>query len=418
MNVLVIGNGAREHAMCWKLRSSRELTALYCAPGNPGTERVAQNVPIAMDDIVGLAEFARSRKIDLTIVGPELPLSLGISDAFAARGLRIFGPSQEAARIEASKSFAKEVMQGAGVSTAACKVFSDRQSAEAYLAKVQPPIVLKADGLAAGKGVFVCLSRSDVAEGLEQLFGVLKIQRMVAEDYMSGHEVSYIVATDGERVVPLASSHDYKRLLDNHEGPNTGGMGSVSPTPSLSPELEKRALSEVIYPVLAEMRRRGAPFRGFLYAGLMVGEEGGIKVLEFNARLGDPETQVIMRRMEGDFLELCHALSDPAGKAPLPPMTWSSDAAVCIVAASAGYPGTVQQGDEITGIEFGEMLPQGAVFYAGIKRNDAGKLVTSGGRVLSATATGATVAEAASRAYKVCDMIQFKGRQVRRDIGR
>jgi len=418
MNVLVIGNGAREHALCWKLRGSRSLTALYCAPGNPGTERLAQNVSIAVDDIVGLAEFARSRKIDLTIVGPELPLSLGIADAFQARGLRIFGPSQEAARIEASKSFAKEVMLGAGVATAACKIFSDRASAAEHLAKSQLPIVLKADGLASGKGVFVCFSRAETEEALEQLFGVLKIQRLVIEDHIQGREVSYMVATDGERAVPLASSHDYKRLLDNHEGPNTGGMGSVSPTPALPPEIEDRVLSEVIYPVLAEMRKRGTPFRGFLYAGLMVGDEGGIKVLEFNARLGDPETQVIMRRMESDFLELCYALSDPTGKAELPPISWSKDAAVCIVAAAGGYPGTLQLGEEITGIEFAEMMPQGAVFLAGVQRTDNNRLVTAGGRVLSATAIGPTVAEAASRAYKVCDMIQFKGRQVRRDIGR
>ncbi|MBX7139433.1 MAG: phosphoribosylamine--glycine ligase [Oligoflexia bacterium] len=434
MNVLVIGSGAREHALCWKLRQSKRVRGLFCAPGNPGTSGLAKNVQIPVDDIEGLVAFAQERQIDLTIVGPELPLSLGVVDAFQARGLKIFGPSRAAAQLESSKAFAKEIMGAAKVRTARAEIFTDRRATEAYVAAQPLPLVMKADGLASGKGVVVCHSKEEVAEGLRHLFAVIKTDRVIVEEFLHGREASFIVATDGTRVVPLAASHDYKRLLDANQGPNTGGMGSVSPTPVLDEGMQEKALQDVIAPVLSEMRKRGTKFQGFLYAGLMVSPAGKISVLEFNARLGDPETQVIMRRMKGDLCDLLAALADPSGSAPLPLITWSEEAAVCVVLASAGYPESPVAGDEITGLELVEMVPGAIVFHAGteiagksqssranVRQGSGevtGQVVTNGGRVLSVTAVGGSVSSAAAQAYKVCDIIQFKGRQLRRDIGR
>lgn len=422
MRVLVIGSGGREHAICWRLRRSPRISALFCAPGNPGVAEVAECLPLAVDDLDGLAHFAEREKIDLTIVGPEFPLSLGIVDRFRAQGLRIFGPTQAAARIEASKSFAKEIMTAAGVPTAGHRVFTDGAEAQRYIAEHGAPIVLKADGLAAGKGVFVCLRNEEALSAIDRLFGEFKSEQVVAEEFLTGKEVSFIVATDGTRVVPLASSHDYKRIGDGDSGANTGGMGAVSPTPNLPAERNDWVVEHVMQPVVDEMRRRGTPFEGFLYAGLMVHPDGGIKVLEFNARLGDPETQVIMRRLESDLIDLLDAMT-PAPRASaqstsraLPLPQWSEASAVCVVIAAEGYPGDVRTGDEISGIPLAEALTDLKVFQAGTKSGPRGAIVSAGGRVLNVTALGSNLANARSLVYRGVDMIQFRGCQLRRDI--
>lgn len=417
MKVLVIGSGGREHALCWKARQSQRVDRLLCAPGNPGISQVAEIVPIAADDVDGLVACARSQAIDLTIVGPEAPLSLGIVDRFRAEGLRIFGPAQEAARLEASKSFAKEVMIAAGVPTARSETVQSRAEAEGCVRRWGTPIVLKADGLAAGKGVFVCHREQDAAAAIEALFGELRAAQVVVEEFLEGIEVSYMVATNGREVFPLASSHDYKRVGENDTGPNTGGMGSVSPTPRLSTEQERWIIPNVIAPVIREMERRGAPFTGFLYAGLMLTPQRGMFVLEFNTRLGDPETQSILRRCDSDLVEFLYSLAVPAGEPP-EPLRWSPHAAVTVVLAAEGYPGEVRRGDRIEGLEFAATLPHVQVFHAGTSCDARGRVVTAGGRVLGVTGIGGSVDEASRVAFKGCDMIQFRGRHLRRDVGR
>ncbi len=410
--VLVIGNGGREHALCWKLQQSKAVSKIFCAPGNPGTGTVAENVSIAVNEIEKLAEFAEQHKIDLTIVGPELPLTLGIVDCFRERGLRVFGPTQAAAQLEGSKSFAKSVMVASSVPTAGYAEFTTREAAEEWLGQHPEPVVLKADGLAAGKGVFVCLDASQRSEALQGLFGELQCSKVIAEQFLEGREASLIVATNGRDVLSLAPAHDYKRIGDGDRGPNTGGMGTVSPTPHLTEEQAAWSIQHVIRPVLKEMERRGMPFQGFLYAGLMISSSGKVSVLEFNARLGDPETQSIMRRLDSDLFELLFGLVSGNATAP----RWKSEAAVCVVLAAAGYPGAVAKGDEITGIEFAQSMPGAVVFHAGTALAERGRLVTSGGRVLNVTAIGKDIDEARSRVYRAADMIQFRGRQLRRDI--
>ncbi|MCO6429854.1 MAG: phosphoribosylamine--glycine ligase [Deltaproteobacteria bacterium] len=417
MKVLVIGSGGREHAIVWKLKQSAKVSRIYAAPGNPGMASCAQIVPIKVDSLVELAEFARSEGIDLTVIGPEYPLSLGIVDHFREAGLRIFGPTKAAAQLESSKAFAKEIMIEAGVLTSRHAVFEDREAAAQYLAKHGAPVVLKADGLAAGKGVFVCLDMKQAERALDEIYSSYEGTRLVIEDFLQGKEVSYIVATDGKNVVPLASSHDYKRALDGDQGPNTGGMGSVSPTPNMSASQEAEVIERVIEPVLAVMKRRGTPFSGFLYAGLML-TESGIQVLEFNARLGDPETQVILRRLRSDFFEVLYALSEPAGSDQVPPIDWTSQSAVCVVLASEAYPAKPITGDEITGIEAAEALEGVAVFHAGTALDGQGRLVTAGGRVLNVTAVGNTLAEATLTVYRACKLINFRGMQHRSDIAK
>lgn len=414
MKLLIVGSGGREHAIAWKLRQSPLVSQIYCAPGNPGIAGIAKCLPLKVDDIEGLAEFAQSERIDLTIVGPEYPLTLGIVERFHSLGLNIFGPSSQAVRLESSKNFAKEVMVAAGVPTASYHVFRTAEELQSHLADCPIPVVLKADGLAAGKGVFVCLSRDQAFSAIPAIFGELHSEQVVVEEFMEGVEASFIVATDGQRVVPLATAHDYKRIYDNDQGPNTGGMGTVSPTPRLSTKQEEWVVEHVIRPVLSEMARRGTPFSGFLYAGLMITPKGEIKVVEFNARLGDPETQVIMRRMGSDLASLLLGLATESGSAAV---TWRDEHAVCLVLAASNYPGTPVLGDEITGINLTESLPGLVVFHAGTVMDSKGILRTAGGRVLNVTATGESPAEARSRAYRGADMIQFKGRQLRRDIG-
>lgn len=413
MKVLVIGSGGREHALCWKLRQSKRIKTLFCAPGNPGTARVAENVSIAVDKLEELAAFAEKQKIDLTIVGPEYPLSLGVVDLFQSRGLKIFGPSKAASCLESSKSFAKEIMTAAGVPTAAYETFTERASADAWLRAHPGPVVLKADGLASGKGVFVCRDLSQALEASASLFADMKATKVVVEEFLIGKEASFIVAANVRAVVPLAPAHDYKRIRDNDEGPNTGGMGSVCPTNHVSSEQCAWALEHVMRPVLKEMERRGTPFSGFLYGGLMIDPQGKISVLEFNARLGDPETQSILRLLDSDLVEMLEGLM--AGQTPQP--RWKAESSICLVLAASGYPQEVKTGDEISGLEFAESLPGVAIFHAATGLAERSRLITAGGRVLGVTAVGSDLSEARARAYRAADMIQFRGRQLRRDIG-
>lgn len=414
MKILVIGSGGREHAICWKLNQSEKLTALYAAPGNPGISKFGECVDISVEAVDDLVSFAKKNKIDFTIVGPELPLTLGIVDAFQKAGLKIFGPVKEAAALEGSKSFAKAVMKAAGVPTADYAEFEDLGSLQSYVEKQGAPLVLKADGLAAGKGVFVCLEKMEAEAAARTLFQEFEADKVVVEEYLEGIEASYIVATDGERIVPLASSHDYKRIFDNDQGLNTGGMGTVSPTPRITPEQEAWVLENIMQPVVREMKAMAYSYQGFLYAGLMINPEGEIKVLEFNARLGDPETQVILRRMESDLLEVLLALHD---KTELPSLKWNASSAVCVVQAAENYPGTPVKGDEITGIEEAEGNTDTVVFHAGTKLSD-GKLLTNGGRVLNITSTGNSLEEAIQNTYTAVDLVKFRGQQFRGDIGK
>lgn len=418
MKILVIGAGGREHALCWKLSQSSHCRELYCAPGNPGTAQHGKNVPIQVDDVIGLVEFAKSQKIDLTIVGPELPLTLGVVDRFEAEGLPIFGPRQAGAELEGSKSFTKDVLVKAGVPTARYKIFTSLDEATAGLKDWTLPLVIKADGLAAGKGVVICSSKEEVAEGIGFVFKQLKSEKVVCEEFLEGIEASFIVATDGTHVVPLSPSHDYKRIFDKDRGPNTGGMGTVCPTPRMSEEQGTWAVEQVIKPTLAELKRRGIVYKGFMYAGLMIAKNGSINVLEYNARLGDPETQVIMRRLTSDLLPVLASLSGVKGfDAATPTLNWSDETAVCVVLASAGYPETSHSNDLITGIDFAHNLPGCVVFHAGTKLSEQGELFTAGGRVLNVTSVGASLVEAQQSTYRAVDLIQFAGRQCRRDIG-
>ena len=413
MKVLIIGSGGREHAIAWKIKQSDQLTELFVAPGNPGIAAIAECVDIKVDKIDQLLEFAQSKEIDFTIVGPELPLTLGIVDRFQEAGLKVFGPTKAAAELEGSKSFAKEIMQSAAVPTADYQELTSLPDLLEYLKQNPAPIVLKADGLAAGKGVFVCLSDEDAEAAARKLFQDFEAEKVVAEQYLTGVEASFIVATDGENVYSLASSHDYKRINDGDQGPNTGGMGTVSPTPRLSEAQEAVVVDTVIKPVLAEMKKRGSTYQGFLYAGLMISEQGKVNVIEFNARLGDPETQVIMARMQSDFLSF---LMDIESGSESVQSDWSNESAVCVVLAAEGYPVNVVKGDEITGINLAEQMPGTIVFQAGTGMQD-GKLVTAGGRVLAAVSTGATLEQAIQNTYRASDCIQFRGQQKRRDIG-
>jgi phosphoribosylamine--glycine ligase len=397
MKVLVVGSGGREHALAWKLAQSDALAELHAAPGNPGIAALARCHPIRMNDVEGLLGLCREHELDLVVIGPEAPLVAGVADRLRRAGVTVFGPGAEAARIEGSKSFAKEVMEAAGVPTAA------------ELAAVRAPCVVKADGLAAGKGVFVCRTQAEADAAWEQARALG--DSVVVEELLEGEEVSLFALTDGFDTIPLAPAQDSKRLLDGDEGPNTGGMGSYSPTPFLRPEEIDELVETVHRPVLAELAARGAPFIGLLYAGLMLTSDGP-RVLEFNCRFGDPETQAILPRLEGDFLG---ALTRAAGGA-LEGVKLSAgpEAAVSVVLAAAGYPDAPEPGAQIGGIE--EAEASGAlVFHAGTAVRD-GRLVSAGGRVLNVTGLGESVAEARERAYAAVERIDFPGAQFRRDV--
>jgi len=416
MNLLVVGSGGREHALAWRLAQSPRIGRIYVAPGNAGTAREDGlfNVPIA--SIPELVDFARKESIALTVVGPEAPLSEGIVDAFHAAGLKIFGPTRQVAQLESSKDFAKSFMVANGIPTAAYATFSDARAAREYVRRQGAPIVIKADGLAAGKGVVVAMTLEEAYAAIDMMLVDNRMgaagARVVIEEFLEGEEASFIVMVDGKHVLPLASSQDHKRLLDGDHGPNTGGMGAYSPAPALTPTIHARVMREVIQPVVAGMEKQGTPYTGFLYAGLMIRPDGDTKVLEFNCRMGDPETQPIMMRLKSDLFTLIeHAVN---GTLKNIEVEWDRRVALGVVMAAAGYPDNPRKGDEITG------LPRAGddfhVFHAGTALA-GGKVVVNGGRVLCVTALGDTVRVAQRRAYEIAEGIQFAGRQMRRDIG-
>ncbi|MEZ5622545.1 MAG: phosphoribosylamine--glycine ligase [Burkholderiaceae bacterium] len=420
MKALVVGGGGREHAIAWKLARSARVQTVFVAPGNGGTaaDPALHNVPIT--DLAELADFAAAEGVALTVVGPEAPLAAGIVDLFRARGLRIFGPTQAAARLESSKAFAKDFMQRHGIPTALYAAFTSAAQAHAHVDKHGAPIVVKADGLAAGKGVVVAATAAEAHAAIDDMLGantlgvqhVGGVARVVIEAFLEGEEASFIVVSDGRDVLPLATSQDHKRVGDGDTGPNTGGMGAYSPAPIVTPEVHARVMREIVQPAVAGMARDGTPFTGFLYAGLMIDAHGRPSVVEFNVRLGDPETQPILMRMKSDLFELLmHAADGTLDKADL---QWDRRVALGVVMAAQGYPGTPRSGDAITG------LPAGAedlmVFHAGTALHD-GRLVSSGGRVLCVTALGDSVRVAQQRAYDGVGRIHLDGAVWRRDIG-
>ena len=416
MNLMVIGGGGREHALAWRLAQSPRVARVYVAPGNAGTAREDGLFNVPLSSIPALVDFARRESVALTVVGPEAPLSEGVVDAFRAAGLRIFGPTRRAAQLEASKDFAKRFMVRHGIPTARYESFTDAAAAHAHVDAQGAPIVVKADGLAAGKGVVVAATAQEAHEAIDAMLdgGALGAAgaRVVIEECIEGEEASFIVMVDGRHVLPLASSQDHKRLLDGDRGPNTGGMGAYSPAPVLTPALHARVMREVIQPVVSGMEAEGESYTGFLYAGLMITPAGDLKVLEFNCRMGDPETQPILMRLKSDLHTLVeHAVNGTLDRAEA---QWDRRVALGVVMAAHGYPVAPRKGDPITG------LPRDGddfhVFHAGTAAAD-GQVVTSGGRVLCVTALGDTVRVAQRRAYEIADQIRFAGSQMRRDIG-
>ena len=418
MKVLIIGSGGREHALAWKVAQSPRVTEVQVAPGNAGTalEPRVRNVPVAAEDVEGLLRHALAEKIDLTIVGPEGPLVLGVVDAFGAAGLRCYGPSRNAAQLEGSKAFTKDFLARHGIPTAAYGTFTRATFDPAWVRAQKAPLVVKADGLAAGKGVVICATADEAIETtlamFEGRFGKAG-DKVVIEEFLEGEEASFIAMVDGTHVLPLATSQDHKRLRDADQGPNTGGMGAYSPAPVVTPEIHERAMREVMLPTVRALAAEGTPYVGFLYAGLMVAADGTPKVLEFNCRFGDPETQPILARMRSDLTVLCEAALD--GRLAQCEVDWDPRAAVGVVLAAHGYPDTVRKGDEIHGLDAAARLP-GKVFHAGTALA-GGKVVTAGGRVLCAVGLGETVAAAQQQAYALVDAICWDGMQCRRDIG-
>ncbi|MGQ0529092.1 MAG: phosphoribosylamine--glycine ligase [Panacagrimonas sp.] len=418
MKILVVGSGGREHALAWKLAASTRVREVLVAPGNAGTatEAGCRNVEIAAEDIAGLLRLAQSEKVDLTVVGPEGPLSLGIVDTFRNAGLRIFGPTRSAARLESSKAFTKDFLARHQIPTAEYAVFTEVGPALAYLNARGAPIVIKADGLAAGKGVVVAMSLDEARAAVQDMLSGNALgaagSRVVIEEFLDGEEASFIVVANERQYVTLATSQDHKRIFDADQGPNTGGMGAYSPAPVVTPEIHARVCRDVIEPTLAGMAAEGSPFGGFLYAGLMIDRHGGIKVLEFNTRMGDPETQPILFRLDSDLLELLEGALD--AKLDRVDVRWSAQPALGVVMAAYGYPGTVRKHDVIRGLDAD--LGAAKAFHAGTALNN-GQVVTSGGRVLCVVARGADVAAAQTAAYAGVSRIDWDGVQYRKDIG-
>ena len=419
MKVLVIGGGGREHALAWKLGQSAQVDEVIVAPGNAGTAREpgVRNAEVAADDLDGLLQLAKREKVGLTVVGPEVPLVAGVVDKFRAAGLRIFGPRAIAAQLEGSKAFAKDFLQRHNIPTAHYAVFTELNPALAYVRKQGAPIVIKADGLAAGKGVVVALTLADAELALHDMLGAHAFgdasARVVIEEFLDGEEASYIVMSDGSHALPMASSQDHKRRDENDLGPNTGGMGAYSPAPVVTPEVEQRILKEIIAPTLHGMAAEGAPFIGFLYAGLMIDRHGAPRVIEFNVRLGDPETQPILLRLKSDLVELIDAALD--GRLEQTRARWDSRPAIGVVMAAGGYPGRVRLGDVIDGLELATAA-EVKVFHAGTRLDPAGRVVTAGGRVLTVCALGNDLAAARESAYAALGRIRYDGAFCRRDI--
>ncbi len=418
MKVLVVGGGGREHALVWKIAQSPLVDTIYCAPGNPGTAALAENVAINVDEVDVLLEFAKAEKIDLTVVGPEQPLSMGIVDLFEEHGLKVFGPRKNAAIIEASKAFSKDLMQKYHVPTAAYGVFSEVGPAVAFIERTGTPIVVKADGLAAGKGVIIAQTREEAVAAVTDMlsgnaFGSAG-SRVVIEEFLTGEEASFLAITDGTHIIPLASAQDHKAIFDNDLGPNTGGMGAYSPAPVVTPAVHENAMQQVLRRAVDGMAAEGRPYRGVLYAGLMVtGDQ--VKTLEFNARFGDPECQPLLMRMKSDIVPVLLAVAD--GDLSGVQIEWHDKAAVCVVMAAEGYPGDYRKGDAISGLDDAADLDDVYVFHAGTTLKDD-RCVTNGGRVLGVTALGDTVQHAIDRAYQGVGRITWPGVQFRTDIGR
>ncbi|EGR0546664.1 phosphoribosylamine--glycine ligase [Vibrio cholerae] len=419
MQVLIIGSGGREHALAWKVAQNPQVDTIYVAPGNAGTalEHKVQNVNIGITDIPALVAFAQDKAIELTIVGPEAPLVIGVVDAFRAAGLPIFGPTQGAAQLEGSKAFTKDFLARHNIPTAAYANFTEIEPALAYVREKGAPIVVKADGLAAGKGVIVAMTLQEAEDAIQDMlagnaFGSAG-NRVVVEEFLDGEEASFIVMVDGENVLPMATSQDHKRVGDADTGPNTGGMGAYSPAPVVTQDVHDRVMREVIYPTVRGMAAEGNTYTGFLYAGLMIDSTGAPKVIEYNCRFGDPETQPIMMRLQSDLVELCQAAI--AGKLDQVESKWDPRASIGVVLAAGGYPGDYAKGEVISGLPTQESAGQ-KVFHAGTE-TQGDQVVTNGGRVLCATALGNTVLEAQQRAYQLADQIHWNGMFCRRDIG-
>lgn len=417
MKVLIVGGGGREHALCWKIKDSILVKEVYCAPGNGGTALIAKNIPIKAEDVNGIVDFAKNNKIELVIIGPEAPLNLGIVDMLSKEGIMAFGPSKKAALLEGSKVFAKNIMKKYNIPTASFEVFEEPERAKEYIKKIGAPLVVKADGLAAGKGVYVCKTEEEALNAIDDIM-VKKIfgsagDKVVVEECLEGEEASFLVFTDGKTVIPMDSSQDHKRIFDNDEGPNTGGMGAYSPAPVVSKEVFDKVMEKVIYPTIMGMEKEGSPFKGVLYAGLMI-KDGEPYVLEFNTRFGDPEAQPLLMRIKNDIVPVLIGCID--GKLENEYLLWQQKHSVCVVIASGGYPADYKKGYEIKGLE--DINDENIyVFHAGTKLVD-GKIYTDGGRVLGVTALGDNIKEAIDNAYKAVGKIYFEGMHYRKDIGR
>jgi len=414
MKVLVVGSGGREHILVWKIAQSSKVKKIYCAPGNGGIADIAECIDIKADNIKALVKFAKSKKIDLTVVGPEAPLVEGIVDAFEKEGLKIFGPSKQAAQLEGSKTFAKEFMQTWDIPTAAFEAFSDINEAEAVLDQVEYPVVVKADGLAAGKGVYICETKEDAQKALDQIMNekIFKEagKEVVIEECLGGEEASILAISDGKNYVVLDSSQDHKRIFDEDLGPNTGGMGAYSPASVVTPSILRLIDAYIIKPTIDGMREEGNPFKGVLYAGIMITEEGP-KVLEFNVRFGDPETQAILPRLKNDLVDIMFASCE--GTLDGVELNWDQRNCVCVVMSSGGYPGKYEKGKEITGLDVDENT---IIFHAGTKK-EGERIVTSGGRVLGVTSLGNGIEDAINKAYEQVEKVKFDRCFFRRDIG-
>ena len=416
MQVLVIGGGGREHTLVWKLAQSKKVTKLYAAPGNPGMKDLAECVDLDIADLDGLADWAEKHAIDLTVVGPEAPLVAGIVDVFKARGLTIFGPSAKAAEIEGSKIFSKELMEKYGVPTAFFKVCDNLADARAFVEEKGAPIVIKADGLAAGKGVVVAMTRDEALAALDEMMGAHKFgragNRVVIEEFMEGEEASLLAFTDGKTIVPMLAAQDHNRVNDGDQGPNTGGMGAYCPAPVMTAALKEKTVKEVLRPIVDALAKEGRPYSGCLYAGLMI-KGDSVKVVEFNARFGDPETQVVLPLLKSDLAEIMVACANGTLTPDL--VEWSDKAAVCVVMASGGYPASYKKGIPITGLKAANVMDDVVVFHAGTREED-GKILTNGGRVLGVTAVADDIPSAQQKAYDAVDKIHFDGAHYRQDI--
>jgi phosphoribosylamine--glycine ligase len=413
MNVLLLGSGGREHALAWKLAASPLLSKLYAAPGNPGIAEEAEIVDLKVGDFAAIEAFCKANKIDLVVVGPEAPLVAGLVDRLSAANIKAFGPVAAAARLEGSKSFTKELCATNNIPTARYAEFRDKAAAKKYLEKAGAPIVLKADGLHAGKGVIVAMTMEEALAGLDQVFTITGSDPVVIEEFLDGEEASFFCFVDGETVLPLVSAQDYKRAFDGDRGPNTGGMGAYSPAPVFTPEIERRTLAEIVRPTARALARAGTPYRGVLYVGLMITQDGP-KLIEYNVRFGDPECQVLMPRLKDDLLTLMLATCD--GTLGNMSVRWKDEVAITVVLATKGYPGDYKSGSEVRGLSRAGEVEGVKIFHAGTKR-EGDKLVAAGGRVLDVTATGKTLQEARERAYRAVDLIDWPEGFCRRDIG-